>query len=575
MAQENADARIQQWRARTQGGNVKAISDAVKNKPFSAPPAVATDGAGQKTAAKPTAEPSRLVAEAVRQVSAKQHAKLDDWRQNAYFEMVRDSIEVLPAPSAEWAFGDNPGALRGALRAIAGTASGTGDIEAGLLAKAPEDSIESLAALGDAIRASGQWPTALRTAVTTMVPKVRDGVFTEDLRPIIVGAAVFRALQKVILGRYKRWAEAVQPANTIQNRLCMDLDIETARASGAPFIVRQSDLSNCFTRLQPELAHRLAMAFERGMPQGYPASPLAAAQFAGAHARRLVALHNPDYFSFRTYVDDRTLTAWDIDTTIAVEGSLKELDIASGKKEDPSKENPSKERERAGKPIQGHLDLLGVRFDLTGTATPSEAPRAARRRKELYSRLGRIRRVCGGAQLAISLVFRIVLFTMSLLRWDGPWCSMKGWLIEPVGVIFSSFISLLRCTKNGPLQPLIRRAWRSIAGGPPLLENWIGRMRTTFDSMGWQCANDDPYAPTFAGAPFTFSMSKGKLDHYVREAWRSFMMRDASTTTVRKKRLDLPSLEVKTLRNFVDQQPKYKMQTLQPYYDILAGRCAF
>eukprot|EP00959_Pyramimonas_sp_CCMP1952_P058178 1214581-Pyramimonas_sp.AAC.1 len=114
--------------------------------------------------------------------------------------MVRSSIEALPAPSADWAFGDDLGLLRGALRAIAGTASGPGDLEAGLLAKAPLDAIASLGALGDAVRASGKWPDALRTALTTMIPKVRDGVLTEDLRPITVGAAVFRAFQKVMIG---------------------------------------------------------------------------------------------------------------------------------------------------------------------------------------------------------------------------------------------------------------------------------------------------------------------------------------------------------------------------------------
>ena len=240
MGQENADARIQQWRARTQGGNLKAIFDTVKNKPFTAAPAVAADGAGPKTTAKPTADPSRLVAEAVKQFTAKQHAKLDDYHQNMYFDMVCGSIEEIPAPSPEWSFDDDIGALRAALRTIAGTASGPCDIEAGLLAKAPQEAIASLGALGDAIRSSGRWPKALLTAVTTMIPKVRDGVLTEDLRPITVGAAVFRALQKVILARYKRWAEAVQPTNAIHNVLNMDIEIEAARASGEPFIVRQA-----------------------------------------------------------------------------------------------------------------------------------------------------------------------------------------------------------------------------------------------------------------------------------------------------------------------------------------------
>ncbi|CAK0870061.1 unnamed protein product, partial [Prorocentrum cordatum] len=632
IGQDNADARIQQWRARAQVGNLHAIFDYVKNKPFTAAPAVASGGPGPRATSKPTADPSRLVAEAVKQFNAKLHPKLDDYHQNMYFEMVRGSIEAIPAPPEDWSFEDNIGALRAALRAIAYTAAGPCDLDAGLLAKAPQEAINSLGALGDIIRSSGRWPKALLTAVTTMIPKVRDGALTDDLRPITVGAAVLRAFQKVILGRYKNWADEVQPTNAIHNLFSMDIEIGAARESGEPFVVRQSDLSNCFTRLQPELAHRLAMAFgmhevdssflflsavgtsavvkvggyasdpicpERGMPQGYPASPLAAALFAGAHARRLAVLHNPETFSFRTYVDDRTITSSDIDTVTAVEGSLKELDIASGQKEDPSKEEWAglnlppdllQDRERAGKPLRGHVDLLGVRFDLSGAAPPSEAPRAARRKEELLCRLGRIRRVCGGAHLAIQFVFRVVLCTMGLFRWDAPRCTMKdadisslrtrleqtifgrqrhrtwrhrgaawclldkGWKVEPMGVVFSSFISFLRCTRNSHLQPLIRRAWRSATGGPPLLQSMVGRMRSVFDGMGWQCG-DDPYSPTFAGTAFSISISKGKLEHYVREAWRGFMMRDASATTHRKERVDLPSLDVKTLQEFIDKQP--------------------
>eukprot|EP00959_Pyramimonas_sp_CCMP1952_P457642 9475292-Pyramimonas_sp.AAC.1 len=61
--------------------------------------------------------------------------------------------------------------------------------------------------------------------------------------------------------KYKRWAEQVQPTNATAAVLLVDFAIDKAYEDDAGFVVRQSDLSNCFTRLQAELVMQVAGVF--------------------------------------------------------------------------------------------------------------------------------------------------------------------------------------------------------------------------------------------------------------------------------------------------------------------------
>ena len=125
-----------------------------------------------------------------------------------------------------------------------------------------------------------------------------------------------------------------------------------------------------------------------------------------------------------------------------------------------------------------------------------------------------------------------------------------------MGVIFTSFISFLHCTRNGPSSrssagrggrcPGAPRSSKTgLAGCAPHSTTWAGSAppmtRTRPPSRGRRSPSVCPRASSS-----TTSARRGA----------AFMMRDASTTTARKEQVDLPNLEVKTLRDFVNQQPQ-------------------
>ncbi|CAK0833437.1 unnamed protein product, partial [Prorocentrum cordatum] len=327
-------------------------------------------------------------------------------------------------------------------------------IPAALLARAPRVALELLGRIGDLIRDTGRWPSALRSQEVAMIPKPSG----EGLRPIGVAQTVARAFKKIMVEKYKRWAEQVQPTNATAAVLLVDFAIDKAYEDDAGLVVRQSDLSNCFTRLQAELVMQVAGLFGmhdkdavflfsdnsarntvvkvagyasdsmvpgRGLAQGDPGSPLGAAILAGAHARRLAADHD---IMFTTYVDDRTMTADAPQEVESAADTLAYLDWLSGQEEDPGKLAVAAANVQGGN-YQSYVDVLGVRLDLSGANPPEAAPRALRRAQELLARLTRIQRISWAARLPRRRVRQVVLANIGILRWDAPatgrhapWC---------------------------------------------------------------------------------------------------------------------------------------------------------
>lgn len=72
---------------------------------------------------------------------------------------------------------------------------------------------------------------------------------------------VARAICKVLLRRYSAWAREVQATDATDTLMKVDGSIDKAINAGSSLYVRQSDLSNCFTRLDPALVRDTAIAF--------------------------------------------------------------------------------------------------------------------------------------------------------------------------------------------------------------------------------------------------------------------------------------------------------------------------
>ena len=288
-----------------------------------------------------------------------------------------------------------------------------------------------------------------------MIPKKAG---SPDFRPIGVTCMVTRCLEKMLLRRYRAWTKDIQCTDALQVLFGVEDAVSRAVAQGSPLFIRQSDLSNCFTRLDAELANQLARAFgmrpkhadlffglnhrrpaiirtgavagdwkvpDRGLAQGDPVSPLGAALYAAAHAA-VLASEVPGVV-FHTYVDDRTTvatTTQDLSSAVQV---LHELDNLSGQKEDDSKEelafvNASpQDFDMFSSARTDYLDLLGIRLDLNGSAPPRLAPKAKARTEQLALRLERLRKISRCLHLGEHRRQRAVATSLSLLRWDAAW----------------------------------------------------------------------------------------------------------------------------------------------------------
>ena len=67
-----------------------------------------------------------------------------------------------------------------------------------------------------------------------------------------------------------------------------------------------------------------------------------------------------------------------------------------------------------------YLDLLGILLNLCG-GSPSLAPKAAARRKEVHRRLGGLQKVSRGLHLGQAALQKVVAGAMGLLRFDAAW----------------------------------------------------------------------------------------------------------------------------------------------------------
>lgn len=98
-----------------------------------------------------TAKPDRIAAEAIKQWSKMQRAKLDENLAREYGASVMPTIASVP-PEEEAEDNFTAKELRAALRAMRGTAAGLGQFPAELLSQAPEDAIGKLGLLGPDLR---------------------------------------------------------------------------------------------------------------------------------------------------------------------------------------------------------------------------------------------------------------------------------------------------------------------------------------------------------------------------------------------------------------------------------------
>ena len=428
-----------------------------------------------------------------------------------------------------------------------------------------------------------------------------------------------RYLTAAALFRGRMSTKEVEETDVASVVLSVDsLISETRLANGRRFF-RQSDLSNCFTRLDPQLCKQLAISFgmrpqhastlfdmnrsrpaiiragaavggwhtpERGMAQGDPISPMAAAIMAGAHTRVLKAeVPRADLF---TYVDDRTLSATSPEVMQSATELLLELDHLSGQREDPSKEeyagvglSPDDCRMFPGVNLH-FLDLLGIRMHLQSSHR-EVSPKALARWEDLQERVRRFRSISRGLRLSRDQIFAVVSATLGLFRWDAAWLlgeppgiskvttslelclqgrrrhaawrhrgaswltQPRGWLIEPHAIMWWSLLQLVRQIRLSKWHSVFVAAWSSRAGFSGLL---AARVRSAYAALGWQTTE----CPFIVRLPSGFCdlglISGAVLGHAFRQGWRAYVMRSVGPSA-RHVPVDIPNLDVAPLHKFL------------------------
>ena len=174
----------------------------------------------------------------------------------------------------------------------------------------------------------------------------------------------------MLLKRCRPWVKQVQSTDALDQLFGVEDSICRAVVHGSPLLIRQSDLSNCFTRLGASLASQLDKDFgrharhsdllfglnelcpavvrtgpaagdwqvpSRGLAQGDPLSPLGAALYAAAHTAVLAAeVHG---LSFQTFVDDRTTIAHNVADLVRARDLVQQLNELRGQIEDDKNKN--------------------------------------------------------------------------------------------------------------------------------------------------------------------------------------------------------------------------------------------
>ena len=622
-AKETALDRFTIWKEGARKAGLKPLFDFIGGKTRCGQVAVTTpDGL--------TADPAAVLAHAQAQWNRKNHSALDDDLRQAYLRRVRPHVVPhVPPHDVDRPFSVKE--LRRALKDTSGSAPGPSQWSADQLLKAPAEALEMLVTLLNTIKDTGVWPAALRMQEVTMIPK-RAGA--SDMRPIGVTAVVTRILEKMLLSRYKPWVAQIQKTDATEILLSVEAHITHATSTGQQCIFRQSDLSNCFTRLDVDIAKQLAQWFgmlpkhaelyfelnrrrpavikagsavsqwqvpDRGMPQGDPVSPLAAALYAAAH--EAVIRNDFPAASFYTFVDDRTICTTQEQHMTGVVNLLRELDHLSGQAEDATKEEMAivnavpESRDLFPHARDEYIDLLGIRFDLNGKAAPSTAPRARARFKELGLRVERLGKITRNLQLGSSQLCKVMIATMGLFRWDAAWISCnysevkslatkievtlqarkryaawrhrgaswvlqpKGWHVEPIALITFAAICAGRRLQFSSWRTVIEHAWSQPSG---FRKSLVDHMRDAYERVGWE-ATDSPWTVQTPQGSFDLNMiSRAVFGHLLRQGWRHYMMK--CHNSCRHVCIDVDSIDVVPLRKFVD--------ATVPSSRALAWRCA-
>jgi ribonuclease HI len=446
---EVSDERFRVGQAKAVSGHMKGLFDYVGGKARGQVAAFMTEE-GRPFASQPECHQA-----AQAQWEAKLEQPVTEEQRRQYLARVRPFLRrrdlpvdvCRPASARE---------LRQALRETQNSAPGPSQWTAEEILQLPSEARERLLELINVIIQTRRWPEVLRAQEVVMIPK-REG--SADLRPIGITPVVVRALEKIFVKRYADWLRDIQSTDALDTLLAVDAAIGQATLRGEQLFCRQSDLKNCFTKLDARTAERLAVEFgmepshaellfrfserrpavvrhgavvggwrtpERGFPQGDPVAPMAAALYAAAHAAVLLA--EVPSVELHTYVDDRTCLSRSRQDVGRAAETLAELDRLSGQAEDPKKEETAfihaTVLDVAAWPRASgeYFDLLGVRFDLTGKNPPHQAPRAQARLEEFLTRLTRLRTYPGIGKVGTARVLRVVKATMGLMRWDAPWC---------------------------------------------------------------------------------------------------------------------------------------------------------
>ena len=620
-----ANERFDQWVAEAKAPGLTKLFDCIGGKLRPSLRAViGPDG-------KLSADPMVLQFHAQAQWARKNHSALPDHLRGAYLERVSPHISSYALDSAV----DKPFSfeeLLTALRSCQGTAPGPTQWSAEVLLRAPREALQLLLQLGQLICTSGKWPNALRLQEITMIPK-RPG--SNDLRPISVTCIITRAFEKMLLERYKAWISSIQPTDAVDTMLAVEALVSKSQLHGTPCLFRQSDLSNCFTRLDVDLCKSVALAFgmrpqhadflfdlnrgrpaivragqavgawqvpERGMAQGDPISPMAAALLAGAHSRVLLAAL-PDVHFF-TYVDDRTLFSSCCQQMIQAVTLLGDLDRLSGQQEEVAKEELAgfalSDDFQANFPQINYefLDLLGIRFHFDGSST-ALSPKAAARWSELQLRLQRLRKLAKGLRLSSHQLFQVVKAEMGLLAWDAAWLISdppglrkmttlveltlqgrhhhaawrhrgaswlllpRGWMVEPQAVIWWCLFFVARRLRHSSWYDLMIQCWHSGCG---VMGRLAFRLKHAYEALGWQ-PTDSPFVFRLPEGLCDIGMlSNASLGHAVRQGWRAHQMQFLARLRNRHVSVDIPTVDLVPLHKFLHMH--------RDHNSALAWRCA-
>lgn len=446
MAATASSARLQAWRDHVRRGPDRVMHRAIRAQTTPVALAAIDPDTGQ-----PTARPNVVLAQAEALWLTKVVEPLPAAQREQYCEAVRKV--ALPRPLPEQI--ERPltiQEIKAAIRAAKGTAPGPGGWAAEEWLAAPEDALHALTEMCNSIVEGTRMPSVWTEQEVVLIPKDSGGI-----RPIGITPVMSRCLARALLARYKEWTRRVIPTDALSLLLEIDSEVSVASRSRTGLAIRQSDLQNCSGQLDARTAECLAMLYgmlpchaqalfaisrrrparprtgtylggermlDRGLPQGDPASPLAAALYAAGH-RDLLAAVCPRA-SLSTYVDDRTLRGSSAEVVLEASALSRHWDFITDQAEEPAKTEHALVNCSSssccllpGARVD-FLDLLGIRLLLPQARRPGAPPRALRRTEEILRRLRRLRTLGVGPQRrrgGLAAVLGIGL-------WDGPWQAM-------------------------------------------------------------------------------------------------------------------------------------------------------